>query len=47
MSIKAREIKAEDYESLITLWKEYLILAGCDLDTSIRSSKVTYRSYPR
>ena len=38
MTIKVREVKAEDYESWITLWRQYLAFAGCDLDVSVTLS---------
>lgn len=38
MGINVREVKAEDHEAWITLWRKYLTFAGCDLDGSITLS---------
>lgn len=38
MGIKVREIKAEDHEAWIDLWRKYLTFAGCDLDGAITLS---------
>lgn len=38
MIIKVHEIKAEDYESWLTLWRQYLVFAGCELDESVTLS---------
>ncbi|MGP4132295.1 GNAT family N-acetyltransferase [Pantoea tagorei] len=38
MAIIVREVKAEDYESWLNLWGQYLSFAGCELDASVTLS---------
>ncbi|KFD17234.1 acetyltransferase [Tatumella ptyseos ATCC 33301] len=38
MTVRVREVQAEDHEAWMTLWKQYLAFAGSDLDMSVTLS---------